>query len=112
VKEDHMPSRQAPTTDKYSQLVSDLRAAVFEGPGRVNAALRQSAATGEGLSEPWLSYTLKVRDGAPGITDADIDSLKAAGHTEDEIFEMTIAAAVGASLHTLEAGLRAASQEA
>src|ERR1700677_3191401 len=106
-----MPSREAPTTDKYSQLVSDLRAAVVEGPGRIDAALRQAAATGEKISEPWLSYTLKVRDGATGITDADIDSLKAAGHTEDEIFEMTIAAAAGASLHTLEAGLRAVSQE-
>ena len=105
-----MTSRQAPTTDKYSQLVADLRAAVLEGPGRVNAVLRQSAATGKGLSEPWLSYTLKVRDEASGITDADIESLKAAGHTEDEIFEMTIAAAVGASLHTLEAGLRAVRQ--
>lgn len=102
-----MPSRQAATTGKFSQQVSDLRAAVFEGPGRVDASLRESAATGEGLSEPWQSYTLKVRDEPSSVISSDIENLKAAGHTEDEIFEMTIAAAVGASLHTLDAGLRA-----
>jgi hypothetical protein len=102
-----MRGKAAITTDEYAQLVSDLHASVFEGPGRVDAALRQSAVTGEGLSEPWLSYTLKIRDGASNVNDSDIENLRAAGHTEDEIFEMTIAAAVGASLHTLDAGLRA-----
>ncbi|HEY1920988.1 MAG TPA: hypothetical protein VGH27_35910 [Streptosporangiaceae bacterium] len=105
-----MPSGQTPTTDKYSQLVADLRTAVFESPGKVDAALRQSAASGDGLSEPWRSYTLKVRDEASAATDADIEDLKAAGRTEDEIFEMTVAAAVGASLQTLNAGLRALGQ--
>jgi hypothetical protein len=102
-----MRSREAPTTGKFSQLVAELRAAVFEGPGRVDESLRESAATGEGLSEPWQSYTLKVRDEPSSITSPDIENLRAAGHTEDEIFEMTIAAAVGASLRTLDAGLRA-----
>ena len=41
------------------------------------------------------------------MTASDVESLKAAGHSEDEIFEITVAAAVGASLRPLEAGLRA-----
>lgn len=89
-----------------SELISDLRAAVFEGPGRTDPAIRRSAATGEALSEPWLSYTAKVRDESWGMTDSDIEDLKAAGHNEDEIFEMTVAASVGASLHALDAALR------
>ena len=32
------------------------------------------------------------------VTDADVEALKAAGHSEDEIFEQTVSAAVGAGL--------------
>ncbi|MGH3377832.1 MAG: hypothetical protein ACRDP6_24170 [Actinoallomurus sp.] len=101
-----MRGKEELTAAKYSRLVSDLRAAVFEGSGRIDSAVRQSAATGEALSEPWLSYTAKVRDEPWGLTDSDIENLKAAGHGEDEIFEMTVAAAVGASLYALDVGLR------
>lgn len=103
--------RNRPTADKFAQLVLDLREAVFDSPGRVDPAIRRSAATGETLSEPWLSYTMKVRDEAGSVTSSDIENLKAAGHSEDEIFEMTVAAAVGASLRTLDAGLRALHRE-
>jgi hypothetical protein len=102
-----MGDKEEPTAARYSQLVSELRETVFEGPGRADPALRRSAGTGEGLAEPWLSYTAKIRNEAWSVTDSDIANLKAAGHSEDEIFEMTVAAAVGASLRTLDAGLRA-----
>jgi hypothetical protein len=102
-----MGDKEEPTAARYSQLVSELRETVFEGPGRADPALRRSAGTGEGLAEPWLSYTAKIRNEAWSVTDSDIADLKAAGHSEDEIFEMTVAAAVGASLRTLDAGLRA-----
>jgi hypothetical protein len=92
---------------KYSGLISALRQAVLENPARTDSALRQSAATGEALAEPWLSYTAKVRDESWAMTDSDVDDLRAAGHNEDEIFEMTVAAAVGASLRALDAGLQA-----
>jgi hypothetical protein len=101
-----MSGKDELTADKYARLIADLRAAVFEGPGRVGTAARRAAATGEGLDEPWSSYTAKVKDEPWAMTDADIEDLKAAGHSEDEIFEMTVAAAVGAALHALDAGLR------
>ncbi|MDT2004826.1 hypothetical protein FXW78_09020 [Rhodococcus opacus] len=41
------------------------------------------------------------------ITDTDIDRLLAAGPTEDQIFEITVAAAVGAALETFDAGMSA-----
>ena len=53
------------------------------------------------------SYLDKVRTRAYEIEDADVDALEAAGLSEDEIFEQTVAAAVGEGFRRLEAGLRA-----
>ena len=52
------------------------------------------------------------RDRSYAVTDADVERLRAAGHSEDEIFEVTVAAAVGAALGSLDAGLRALDGEA
>jgi hypothetical protein len=52
------------------------------------------------------SYMAKVRDHAYRVTDTDIEQLKAAGYGEDEIYEVTVSAAVGAALCSLDAGLR------
>jgi hypothetical protein len=41
------------------------------------------------------------------VTDEDIAALKAAGRTEEEIFEISVAVATGAALQRLDAGLRA-----
>jgi alkylhydroperoxidase family enzyme len=41
------------------------------------------------------------------VTDGDVQALKDAGFSEDEIFEHTVAAAVAAGLERLDAGLRA-----
>ncbi len=59
------------------------------------------------MPEPWGTYAEKVRDHSYRITDADIAALKAAGRSEEEIFEITISVATGAGLHRLDAGLRA-----
>jgi hypothetical protein len=100
-----------PVTNRYADLVAALRAAVFNGAGAVDPALRRAAGTGAGLPDPWAGYVSKVRDCSFRITDGDIAALEAAGHTEEEIFEMTVAAAVGAALHRLDLGLRAMSRE-
>jgi len=51
--------------------------------------------------EPYLE---KVRLHAYKVTDRDVEELKAAGVSEDEIFEHTVSAAVAAGLERLEAG--------
>lgn len=53
--------------------------------------------------EPYLE---KVRRAAYRVTDEDVDELRAAGFTEDEIFEQTVSAAVSEGLGRLEAALR------
>ena len=47
-------------------------------------------------------YLAKVRDRAYTITDADVDALKQAGVSEDEIFEQTAAAAMAEGLRRLD----------
>ncbi|MDQ0381000.1 carboxymuconolactone decarboxylase family protein [Amycolatopsis thermophila] len=88
----------------HGDPVTNLRHAVFEAAAVTSPELRRAAGTGTGLDEPWRTYTALVRDASYRITDADITRLPA---TEDEIFEMTAAAAVGAALHTFDTGLRA-----
>ena len=69
--------------------------------------LRRIAAAAEPPSPAMEAYLAKVRDRAYTITDADVDGLKAAGFSEDEIFEQTVSAAVAAGLDRLDAGLEA-----
>jgi alkylhydroperoxidase family enzyme len=77
---------------RYDGLIAELRAAAQ--PGRP--------------TPPELApYLEKVRRHAFQVTDADVQRLKDAGFTEDEIFEHTVSAAVAAGLERLEAGLEA-----
>ncbi|MEQ0559721.1 hypothetical protein ABJI51_11605 [Amycolatopsis sp. NEAU-NG30] len=89
----------------------DLRTSVFNQPAHTSPALRRSAATGEGLAEPWREYAALVRDASQRITTDDVRRLTAAGCTEDEIFEITVAAAVGAALAAFDAGRAALREE-
>ena len=52
-------------------------------------------------------YLGKVRSRAYTVTNADVAALTAAGVSEDEIFEQTIAVAVTEGLRRLDAGLGA-----
>jgi AhpD family alkylhydroperoxidase len=94
-------------TTRHGDAAESLRHAVLGAPATTDPALRTAAAAGGPLPEPWQSYVTTVRDASYKITDADIDRLIAAGHTEQEIFEVTVAAAVGAAVHGFDAGRRA-----
>jgi alkylhydroperoxidase family enzyme len=52
------------------------------------------------------AYLDKVRHRAYTVTDGDVQTLKDAGHSEDEIFEHTVSAAAAAGFERLDAGLR------
>jgi alkylhydroperoxidase family enzyme len=51
-------------------------------------------------------YVATVRQHAYRVTDADIEELRAGGLSEDDVFELTVSAAVAAGLERLDAGLR------
>ena len=71
------------------------------------AALRE-AAQPERVPPPELEHYLRnVRLHAYRVTDREVEELKAAGWSEDELFEHTVSAAVGAGLERLDAAKRA-----
>jgi alkylhydroperoxidase family enzyme len=71
--------------------------------GRLREAARPARPTPPELA-PYLE---KVRLQAYEVTDGDVERLKDAGFTEDQIFEHTVSTAVAAGLERLEAGLGA-----
>jgi alkylhydroperoxidase family enzyme len=96
---------------KFSEKLRDLERRVLHGPGRLDPAVRQAAAEGGDVPEALAAYVDKVRRHAYKVTDADVEVLKAAGYSEDQIFELTVASAYGAAIHRLRAGLGAMSAE-
>ena len=51
------------------------------------------------------AYLEKVHGGAYAVTDGDVEALRSAGLSEDEIFEQTVAVAIGEGLRRLDKGL-------
>jgi len=49
------------------------------------------------------AYREQVRTRAYAVTDGDVEALKAAGLSEDEIFEQTVAVAIAEGLRRLDA---------
>jgi AhpD family alkylhydroperoxidase len=91
----------------HGDPITNLRHAVFDADATTPPALRRAAATGQDLPEPWQTYTALVRDASYRITDTTVADLQTAGHPDEEIYELTVAAAVGAALNTYDTGLEA-----
>ena len=80
---------------------------VLHVEGKASAEQRARAFNNNGLSPPLDRLIDKVVDRPAQITDADLAAAKAAGCTEDQLFELVICAAVGQSTRLYEAGLAA-----
>jgi alkylhydroperoxidase family enzyme len=92
---------------RYRAHIDAVREAVLEGPGVVPRERREAAARNAEVPAPFASYVDAIHRHAYRITDRAVDDLRAAGASEEEIFEMTIAAAYGAAFEHFGAGLRA-----
>jgi alkylhydroperoxidase family enzyme len=86
----------------FDALVKD----VLEQPGSVEPALRSAASRNQADALPpeLAAYVDKIERHAYRVTDEEVAALRAA-YSEDQLFEITVAAAVGAALRRLEAGL-------
>ena len=105
--------------DRHGAWVERLRQAVLCGKGTTDAALRQAvearaAVAGgrrgdaAGSIPPALAdFVDQVIHRAWQITDEDVARLRRAGYSEDAIFELTLATALGAGMGRLEHGLAA-----
>jgi hypothetical protein len=93
------------------EQLHDLRDRVAEAPGKLSPLIRTAALSGSAVPTVAQTYTDKVRRHAYKVTDRDVEHLRAAQWSEDDIFELTVATALGAGLSRL-AQARRALQEA
>ncbi|KAA3646548.1 MAG: hypothetical protein DWQ07_10090 [Chloroflexi bacterium] len=105
---------QATNTD-HPEAVQKLIEAVLNSPAETGSELRHSleayAATMDGaqrdpaeLPTDLESFVIKLSERPHEISDEDIQALTTAGYSDEEIFEITISAALGSSLARLERG--------
>lgn len=99
------PRRDDLANDPYNSQVKQLKEAVLSGPGTLDPAVRKAAGLAAGLPEALDPYVKKVVQHASQVTDTDITVLRQAGYSDDQIFEVTVSAALGAGLVRLEVGL-------
>jgi len=89
----------------FSHLQAATRAAAIDAQGSTDNAVRRQVASG--APPPELAVLVqKIRDHAYRVTDDDVDALRA-HYTEDQLFEVIVAAALGAAEDRLKAALAA-----
>ena len=66
------------------------------------AQLRAVVAAGAPAPAEMADYLEKVRDRAYAVVDRDVEALKEAGFSEDEIFEQTVTVAIAEGLRRLD----------
>ncbi|MFP5284306.1 MAG: hypothetical protein ACLGI9_01060 [Thermoanaerobaculia bacterium] len=95
--------------DRHAEKMQRVVEAALDGPGELGPGVRQAIAEERHEEAPpaLRPYLEKVAHQAYRVTDEDIQALRRAGLSEDQIFEATVAAALGAGLERLRAGLAA-----
>ncbi|HMC53711.1 MAG: hypothetical protein DMD35_17435 [Gemmatimonadetes bacterium] len=79
---------------------------VLDGPGETDPSLRHAAAEGVGVPDDLRALVEKIHRHAYRVTDEEIAALQAR-YDDDQLFELIVSAAVGASRRRLMAGLKA-----
>jgi hypothetical protein len=94
------------TTDPHAPLRDTVVRSVLEGKGESDPELRKAAAERRGVPTDLQTLVDKVHDRAYTVTDDDI-ALRQPAYSDDQLFEIILSAALGASRHRLLAGLAA-----
>jgi hypothetical protein len=97
-----------------TRLHRELVARVLGSGGTAPPQVRRAAFDNTGSDEPLRSLVDKVARHAHRVTDDDVDTVRAAGMSEDQIFEVVVCAAIGQAdreYTTALAALAAATQE-
>jgi len=96
-----------PTEDKKRAAYRALEDRILHGDGKAAAEQRGRAFSNAGLAPPLDGLVGKVATSPTQVTDADFAAARAAGFSEDELFELVVCAAVGESARRYDAGLAA-----
>ena len=91
--------------DRFAPLRSTTALALLQGSGTTSAELRQAIARGDPPQE-LASLVQKIRSRPYTVTDQDVDELRNR-YTEDQLFEIIVAAAFGAAHERLAGAHRA-----
>ena len=91
--------------DRFASFRSATAAALLQGSGATPSDLRQAIASGSAPPE-LMTLVQKIRSRAYTVTDEDLDALRDR-YTEDQLFEIIVAAAFGAANDQLAAAHRA-----
>jgi alkylhydroperoxidase family enzyme len=92
---------------RFDAEIHALRVAVVDGRGELDASVRSALFDGQDAPPEAAPFVDKVRRHAYKITDGDVDALLASGWSEEQVFELTVATALGEGGRRLEAALRA-----
>jgi alkylhydroperoxidase family enzyme len=85
-------------------LVRAIEQRILTGPATTSADVRRNAFENTGLPESLAGLVDKVARRSFQVTDGDFAAGMAAGFSEDQLFELVICAAVGASSRLYETG--------
>jgi hypothetical protein len=93
-------------TDPHARLRDRVLQSVLQGAGESDPAIRRAAAEGTAVPPELQALVDKIHRHAYRVTDDDIARLRAT-YGDDEMFEIIVSAALGASRKRLLAGLDA-----
>ncbi|HEY1909522.1 MAG TPA: hypothetical protein VGG73_01255 [Vicinamibacterales bacterium] len=91
--------------DPYEALRTATAAALLGSPGTTTAELRKAIASGQPPPE-LAALVQKIQTRAYTVVDQDVEALRSR-YTEDQLFEIMVAAAFGAASQRLAAAHRA-----
>jgi alkylhydroperoxidase family enzyme len=91
--------------DRFGSFRSATAAALLQGEGATPADLRQAIARGSAPPE-LMPLVEKIQSRPYAVTDADLDALRTR-YSEDQLYEIVVAAALGAARARLDAAHRA-----
>jgi hypothetical protein len=92
--------------DHHAKALARLEERLRSGPGELAPAVRAAAIDAGPLPDPLAQrYVETLRQHAYKLTDGRLEELAAAGWTDGQVFELTVAAAFGEAKRRLEAGL-------
>jgi hypothetical protein len=93
--------------DRFAQSVDHLVRSITRSSSSLDSSIRIGALTGCKLVQPLEDFVRKIWTDGRSVTENDITYLLNAGYSEDQLFELIVAAAVGAGLFRIRIGRRA-----
>jgi hypothetical protein len=90
--------------DRFAGIRGELERGALTNPGETTPELRAAAARNQGLPEELRALVDKIHHHAYRVTDEDVAALRGR-YSDDQLFEVLVAATVGASGARLDQAL-------